>query len=171
MPTANGYVPNAHMDLDVGSNLTADAYFTTAETITFDGVIEKIEPVTNPAIPYATQHVADGQINVVGQQDDVVPVYRITAVDDYSLGQSGEFGTDNLTFVGAMRHIKENNLVVDGIKLYPAGKATGRIGTVLSGNIRVTNVTDVMMDANNKTTQGKVNVVVVCNTRNYAVEA
>lgn len=147
--TANSYVADqGELVLNVDAVLTAIAYFTTQpEGVIFDGALRKLEETSPKTREYSEVFVtgSNSPIKTMSSKQTATE-WTLTVVDDYSAGNTGEWGTDQLTVVESFQQIMDNTLVIADLACTPAGGATGDIETTLT-NVDVKSVTHPSIDA------------------------
>lgn len=146
--TANSYVSDqGELVLTVDSVLSAIAYFTTEQPVIFDGALRKLEETSPKTREYSELYVTgdNSPIKTMSSKQSATE-WTLTVVDDYSAGNTGEWGTDNLTVVESFQQIMDNALVIADLACTPAGGATGDIETTLV-NVDVKSITHPPIDA------------------------
>jgi hypothetical protein len=146
--TENSYISDqGELVLTVDAVLQAIAYFTTAEPVIFDAALRKLEE-TSPKTREYSEVFVTGDITPIKTMSSkqTATEWTLTVIDDYSSGQTGEFGTDELTVVETFQQIMDNALVIADLACTPAGGATGDIETTLT-NVDVKSVTHPPIDA------------------------
>jgi len=160
--TANSYISDqGELVLTVDSVLTDIAYFTTAEPVIFDGVLRKLEETSPKTREYSEVFVtgSTSPIKTMSSKQTATE-WTLTILDDYSAGNTGEWGTDELTAVETFQQIMDNALVIADLACTPAGGATGDIETTLV-NVDVKSVTHPPIDSDATNPQEVVIMLVV----------
>lgn len=133
--TANSYV-NDRGELTItisAADVAAMAAFTTAETITLDGVVIKFEETSPKTREYAETYVAGDSAPIKTMNSkQTSTVWTLLIVDDYAKGSAGEWGTDLLTAVEIFQAFFDAGRTISKMSVTPAGSTTGMIETTLT---------------------------------------
>lgn len=162
--TANSYIadqgelivtiPQGEVDL-----LTA---VTTAEALTFDYVLRKLEE-TSPKTREYSEVFVTGDITPIKTMSSkqTATEWTLTIVDDYSSGGTPELGgTPYITAVEVFQDYMDNSVVMSDLALTPAGGTAGDIETTLV-NVDVKSITHPPIDADSTNPQEVVIMLVV----------
>lgn len=149
--TASGYVPDSgEVVVTISADNVSDiAAFTTAEDIVIDGVVRSFRRTNNPERSVESTRVTgdDDPIITVGNS---IPheTWELVIVDDYSAGNSGEWGTDNLAAGEIFDELfrARASTEIGGLACTPAGSETGDIERTLT-NPRLISVGEPEIDA------------------------
>lgn len=125
-------------------NATASAIFTTAETITLDGVVRSFRRTNDPQRSVESTRITGDTSPIVTAGKQVEhETWELSMVDDYSEGGAGEWGTDLLSGVQIFREFfaLRGTTEIGGLAASPAGGATGDIEYTLVSPRVVSNPT------------------------------
>ncbi len=142
--TANSYIPDkGEITLTVD---TAEAAATgiTAGTYTFDIVVRKFNPTSEPERKSKDTYVTGGTIRTVGDSKGSW-VYDLVVVDDKMLGATGELAGGH-TVVEILQAYHDAQVSVSQITVTPAGGSTGMIEQTIV-DAEVEKVSGIMVDA------------------------
>lgn len=128
--TVNAYVPDqGEVAITLSAaNITAIAAFTTAQRIVLSGVVRSFRRTNNPELSME-------EVRVTGDIEPIVVVGRtmpaeqweLIIVDDESLGEAGEWGTDALAAVEIFHELLGAREHPTSMDVTPAGPETGAI--------------------------------------------
>lgn len=152
--TINAYTPDrGELVFTVSAALVAaiPGVFTTAEPITLDGVVRKLEETQPKTREYSELYVT-GDNNPIKTTSSKVTAtqWTLTIVDDYSAGKTGEWGTDTITAVEMFEALRDEPFTLEDLAVTPAGGATGDIETTLV-NVDVLSMAHPITDADANT--------------------
>ena len=170
--TINAYTPDqGSLVVTVSAaDVTAMSELTTAEALTLDTAVRKLEE-TSPRTREHTEVYVTGSISPILTMSDHLSAttWTLIIVDDYSLGSAGEIGTDLLTAVEIFQAYMDNGRPIDDVAVTPAGSATGMIETTLA-TVEVKSITHPMTDAD-ATAPNEVTIVFIVESYTKATHA
>ena len=170
--TINSYTPDGgEVEITISAaDVTAIAAFTTAEAVNVDGVVRKLEESTPKTRQYSETYVAGSNAPILSMSDkEAVSVWTLQLIDDYSSGDAGEWGTDNLAGLEIFQEFFDAKRPITVVKVSPAGSDTGMIQTSLT-NVEIQNMPHPMIDADS-TTPNEVGISLIVETYTKATHA
>lgn len=151
--TINSYVPDrGELTVTISAgDVSAIAAFTTAESVNVDGALRKLEETTPRTKEYSEVYVTGSSdpIKTISSKVNAT-VWTLTVVDDYTKGDAGEWGTDNLSALEIFQEFFDITRVISSLKVTPAGSTTGMIQTTLT-NVDVQTIPHPMTDSDSNT--------------------
>lgn len=171
--TDNSYVSDqGEMVLTVSAAaVAAVAELTTAEALTFDIVLRKLEETAPKTREYSEVFVTGAitPIKTMSSKQSATE-WTLTIIDDYSSGGAGELGgIPYITAVEVMQAYMDTPFTIEDLACTPAGGAAGDIETTLV-NVDVKSVTHPPIDAD-ATNPQEVTVMLVVESYTKAAHA
>ena len=171
--TANSYISDqGELVLTVTAGEVADlSVVTTAEALTFDYVLRKLEETSPKSREYSEVFVT-GEITPIKTMSSkqTATEWTLTIVDDYSSGGSGELGgIPYITAVEVFQDYMDSAVVMSDLACTPAGGAAGDIETTLT-SVDVKSITHPPIDAD-ATNPQEVTIMLVVESYTKAAHA
>lgn len=170
--TANAYTPDqGEIVVTVSAaDVAAMSEFTTAEALTLDLAVRKLEETTPRTREHTEVYVTGSTSPILTMNDHLsATTWTLMLVDDYSLGAAGEIGTDLLSAVEIFQAYMDNGRPIADVAITPAGSATGMIETTLA-NVEIKSITHPMIDAD-ATAPNEVTIVFIVESYTKAAHA
>lgn len=147
--TENSYSPSEGqviVTLSSGNVTAMGSPFATAEAITIDGVVRSFMRTNNPERPIEDTYVTGSSEPIVTKSNKLPrEEWKLVILDDYSKGETGEWGTDNITAYQLFKLLHQEDQEPSALSVCPAfdqdaASNTGKIVYTLSSPIYIKSV-------------------------------
>ena len=148
--TINSYLPDRGefiVTITAGDVTAIGGAITQADTVNIDGALRKLEE-TSPRSKEYSEVFVTGSSNPIKTMSTKInaTVWTLMLVDDFSKGDAGEWGLDNLSALEIFQLFFDNDRIMSALLATPAGGTAGMIQTTLA-NVDIQSITHPPIDA------------------------